>query len=523
MLPEFDQPMDREAIRNQLDRILRSESFADKDQLQKLLEVLFNHMDSPASLKPDRIIRELWPEEVKTKGSADVATEMNRLRRALKTYYETEGRTDPILVTLPNRTAPAPDGIKERRWIVAEPRRTEEVFPPLAAPPFGSIPPDTHIRPDLPVSKHSPVSRVRSQKGLIVAAATVAFGVVTFIAVRALTADSRPQSGRIDNSELVIMNAEGKELWRKTFPGGFWSKYYEDGIESHLFDQDGLQTHLWFGDLEGDGHTSVLFLYHPATDPKSHSTTLICYSDSGQEKWRWSPGRVLPELSSVPSVYITMGFGVLPSTPGQRRRIVVMSRHEYYYPTQIAIVDSNGNTLSEYWHSGHLFHFALATLAGREEIVASGISNGYHQATLLVLDPDHVSGASTEIMRPELQIHGMGVPHERFRLLFPRSDLNRDLYLYNEGLGAVLSPGRIQIDVKECWLTVPQGCTIVYGFDDNFNLLSADAEDTFLNAHKEYYSKNKVDHPFSSDEDAQFQKVSCLAGCNSKLVPVKTP
>jgi hypothetical protein len=66
---------------------------------------------------------------------------------------------------------------------------------------------------------------------------------------------------------------------------------------------------------------------------------------------------VLPELDSVPSVYIAMGFGVLPTANGQHRRIVVMSRHEYYYPTQIAVVDTKGMTLSEYWHSGHLFHF----------------------------------------------------------------------------------------------------------------------------------------------------------------------
>ena len=140
----------------------------------------------------------------------------------------------------------------------------------------------------------------------------IAFGLVAYFAVRALTADSRPQSGRIDNSDLVIMNAEGKELWRKSFPNGFWSKYYHDGIESHLYDQDGFETHLRFSELDGDGNTGVLFLYHPATNPKSHSTTLICYSDQGKETWRRTPGRVLPELDSVPSVYITMGFGVLP-------------------------------------------------------------------------------------------------------------------------------------------------------------------------------------------------------------------
>jgi hypothetical protein len=510
-------------IREQIKKILLSESFADKDQLKKLLEVLFSNIDSQSLLKPDRVIRELWPEEFKTKQSADVATEMNRLRKAVKTYYETEGVTDPIIISFPNRSAPALEGSREKRWIVAEPRSIAGNH--LSVPMHRSTPDPSNAQflPEIQVPRPSPAFRVKYRKGVIVITAIVILGAAAYIAARTLTIDGRPQSARIDNAELVIINAEGKELWRKSFPAGFWSEYYQNGLENHLYSQDGLESHLWFGDLDGDGHTEVLLLYHPAADPKSQSTTLICYSDSGKEKWRWTPGRDLPETDSVPSVYISMGFGVLPAANGNHRRIVVLSRHEYYYPTQIAEVDTNGKTISEYWHSGHLFHFKLASLAGREEIIASGISNGYHEATLVVLDPDHVSGASAETTRPEVQIHGMGQSQERIRLLFPRSDLNNDLYLYNEGLGPVFSPGRIQIDVKECWTTVPQGCTIVYGFDEHFNLLSASAEDTFLIAHKGYYSKNTVDHRFSADEEALFQKVRCLAGCKTEFVPVQIP
>ena len=314
--------MERNDIGEQINRILRSETFSDKDQLKKLLEVLFKNFDSQTALKPDRIIRELWPEEIKTKQSADVATEINRLRKALKTYYDSEGQTDPIRITLPNRSAFAPDGTKEKRWIAAEPLEDHK---------------DSALSSVLPRN---------SRRWLKISVAGVAICIVSGVVALVASADRKPQSGRIDNSELVIMNAEGKELWRKSFPAGFWNEYYRDGIATHLYSQDGLESHLWFGDLDGDGQTDVLLLYHPATDPKSHSTTLICYSGSGKEKWRWTPGRVLPETASVPSVYITMGFGVLPPTRNQHGRIVVMSRHEYYYPTQIAVVDTNGKTLS---------------------------------------------------------------------------------------------------------------------------------------------------------------------------------
>jgi hypothetical protein len=519
--------MDRDAIWEQISRILGSRCFEGKSQLTRLLTILFENMDSQAALKPDRVIKGLWPEEIRTKRSADVATEMNRLRRAVESYYNEDGKTDPITISFPRRSIPGPDGKKERRWIAAEPSSALDAHPTAPTPSLSSTPPDTSILPDIPVPRPSPNLRVKSRKGLIVLAAMAALGVVASVAASILTADYRPQSGHMENSALVIMNAEGKELWRKQFPDGFRSEYYDPGRAAqetnNVPEVSVNRTFIWIGDLDGDGHTSVLFLYQPATDPKLHSTTLICYSEKGKERWRWSPGRNLPELDSSPSIYITMGIGVLKAPPGQPRRIVVMSRHFIYCPTQIAIVSATGKTLSEYWHSGHLWQLILASVGDdrREEILAFGISNGYHQATLLMLDPDQVLGASDEAARPEIQIHGMGAAHERFRLLFPRSDLNQALYLYNTGMDVVADGKRIHFDVKECWLTVSRGCTIVYEFDQNFQLLSVGAEDTFLDAHREFYSRREDNHPFSPKEEAQFQKIRCLAGCKAGFVPVQ--
>ncbi len=127
--------MDRAASQDQIDRIVQSKAFAGKTQLVKLLQVLFDRMDSQATLKPDCVIRELWPTETRTKRSADVATEINRLRKALECYYDGEGVTDPIVICLPNRSALA-NGVKEKRWIAAEPRAAKlaEVHPPVAHP-----------------------------------------------------------------------------------------------------------------------------------------------------------------------------------------------------------------------------------------------------------------------------------------------------------------------------------------------------------------------------------------------------
>jgi hypothetical protein len=474
--------MDPTVIRDQIDRILHSQSFASKSQLRRLLEILQKNLDSQTTLKPEGVIRELWPDETRTKTSGDVATEMNRLRRTLDSYYKEEGNSDAILISLPNRAVPAPDGTLEKRWIVAKPRGGTEDHP--AGPP------------------------VSANWGLKLAAAIAAVGIVAYVSTRMLRGHDRPHSGRLDGELLTIMSAEGKELWRKSFPDGFWREYYDHW----------MPTGTWFGDLDGEGHTSVLFLYHPAVGPGSHSTTLICYSDRGQEKWRWTPGRALPELEGSPPTFLTVGLAVLKAADKKHSRIVVSSSHDPLYPHQIAVLDSNGKLLSEYWHSGHLDHLILADLDGngREEIVATGISNGYRQATLIVLDPDRVLGASTEAARPEIQLHGMGVAQERLRLLFPRSDLNKALYVYNMGQEATVEHGRIRFSVRECLQLA--GCVIWYEFDRNFRLLTAKADDGFRSAHAEFYRMGEDAHAFSAAEEARFRKVRCLAGCKSEFV-----
>ena len=485
--------MERSTVSEQIDKILRSQSFASKGQLRKLLELLSKNIDSQSVLSPDLVIKELWPDEIRTKRSTDVATEMNRLRHALQAYYAEEGRTDPIRIVLPNRSATAVDGTHEKRWIAAQ---SHEGLQDSAAV-------DGVQR--VPGNQRKGLKRIA-----LLATLSVALGVSAYLFVRVWMVHDPPKLARLDGSTLVIMNADGKELWRKVFPDGFSAdNYYEKGIG----------TRIWFGDLEGKGRTDVLFLYLPAVSPQSHSTTLICYSDRGQEKWRWTPGKQLPELEGTPPTFKTDALRVLKATDKRPPRIVVSSAHDPWWPNQIAILDAHGKVLSEYWHSGHLDHIVLADLDGngKEEIVATGISNGYHSATLIVLDPDRVFGASTEAARPELQIHGMEVAQEKLRLLFPRSDLNKALFPYNKAAEPTVDHGSIRLFVWE--RSYPLGWSIVYEIDKNLHLNAAFAAEDFRSAHVEFYRNGPDAHPFTSEEEAQFQRVRCLVGCKTEFIP----
>lgn len=483
------------AIGDQIDRILRSQTFAGKAQLRKLLGILSKNIDSQGALSPELVIRELWPDEIKTKRSADVATEMNRLRHALKTYYDSEGSNDPITISLPNRAAGV-SGTHDRPWIVAQPRTAAEDGAARDHPSGSQV--------DRP-----PADRGGRKKATAFAAlcAAVAVAIAAYISIRVLAVHNPPKFGRLDGSTLRIMDADGKELWSKSFPYAFSTDwYYPQGL-------------IWIGDLEGKGHTSVLFVYSPALS-QPHSTTLICYSDRGQEKWRWTPGRELPELAGSPATYRTHALGVLRATAKTPPRIVALSQHDPWWPSQIALLDANGKLISEYWHSGGINSMVLADLDGdgREEIIAAGVSEYDHQATLVVLDSDRVFGASTET-RPEFQIHGFGVAQERLRLLFVRSDLNRALFQFNIAIELTVEQSIVRFTVLEC--ITPPGCRVWYEFDKNFRLIAAFAGgDEFRSAHEKFYQTGKDAHTLSAEEQAAFQKVRCLVGCKSEFVPV---
>ena len=495
--------MDPGAVRDQIDKILNSQSFASKGQLRRLLEVLRTNMGSQTALTTGLVIQELWPAEIKTKQAKDVATEMNRLRRAVESYYNGEGESDCVIIYFPKR-ASGGNGHQEARWLDARPRGGTEADTPVQSP-FQTAAETAQPAP--------PVGRLVHKKAGLITWACLAVGIFAgaFIFMPGGT-QPQPQSARLDGTVLRIMDTDGKELWTKNFPQGFGPAWYYEKENG---------PRIWFKDLEGRGQISVLFAYSSGTSQRPRSSTLICYSDRGKEKWRWTPGRDLPELNGNPAVFMIMALEELKATPKRPPRIVV-ANVDPWWPGQIAILDVNGKTISEYWHSGGLPYLTLADLDGdgREEIVLTGVANGYdHQATLVVLDSDRVSGASTEV-RPEFQIHGMGLAREKLRLLFPRSDLNRAaLFTFNSAIEPAVSGGKLQVNVDEC--PGLKGCSIRYELDRNFRLITAYAGgDEFRNAHNRLYAVGKDAHTLDAEEQQAFLKVRCLVGCNSEFVPV---
>ena len=96
---------DQEAVREQLDRILKSGQFLQSRRRQRFLEYIVNETLAGRGerLKGYNVAREVFdrPETFDPNVDPVVRMEAARLRDRLREYYETDGQNDPIRIDLP--------------------------------------------------------------------------------------------------------------------------------------------------------------------------------------------------------------------------------------------------------------------------------------------------------------------------------------------------------------------------------------------------------------------------------------
>ena len=205
---------------------------------------------------------------------------------------------------------------------------------------------------------------------------------------RAGRAAGPPADFRTESSTLIVTDGQGREVWRHQFPVKFARTAYDDQI---------ITKRCTFADFDGDGGIETLFVY-VSLDFGSVGTPLICFGEDGRIKWQFDPGRAIRDTRQeyFPPFFISNVY-VVPM-PDSLPRILVSSNHYLHNPNQVAMLDVTGTLISEYWHSGHLLYVVHADLNGDgvEEILMAGVNNGYRQGTMVIFDPRHVSGASTQ-------------------------------------------------------------------------------------------------------------------------------
>ena len=324
----------------------------------------------------------------------------------------------------------------------------------------------------------------------VAAAALVAAGLAVFRFSR--PDGGEPASFRVQGDAFIVRDARGRELWRKPASDRLRWRAPERGLEM-----------AWIGDVCGDSKKEVLLVATGSTEPMP--VRLYCFTSSGAELWRFEPRRQVRTRDEVfGPPYTVRAFSVIPGEP---RRIAVVSHHYLYFPSQVAILDGEGKVLSEYWHSGHIGAVVLADLDGdgESELYLGGTSNARNAATLLVFDPDRVSGASAE--SPPYQLLGFGPGTETARIFFPRTCVNRIVWRRNAVTGLRWSPPSLLIEVHEGERVEE---TVVYRFNARLELEDVEPSEAFLEAHRRFWQAGRIDHPWNPEEERSLRHITVI-------------
>lgn len=345
----------------------------------------------------------------------------------------------------------------------------------------------------------APAGLTRRSYILPVASALLAAALPGYLGLRRTP---RPAAGQVRERSLLVLDERGRELW----------DYVSDRPLRSLspaFAHD--RDRLWFGDLDGDGQTEVLWARHPRDCPPG-SPSLLCFSERGRVKWEYVPSRtVATRRQQFAPPYDIRAIKVGDLGGGRGTAVALSISHHRYHPSAVVLLTPRGEPAGEYWHSGHLTALRIGDLDGdgKVEICAAGTSNSTGEATLLLLDPGALGGASSE-SDPDYQLVNLAPAAEKRRVLFPRSCVNRATHVRNSAWEITGMPGEITVEVRE-GLSIAFWASIYYHFGHGMELRNVEFSDSFRISHQSLEKRRLLDHAFSPGEAAPLRALREVA------------
>lgn len=330
-------------------------------------------------------------------------------------------------------------------------------------------------------------------RGVAVGSLLIAVG--AWAAWHLLRPARRPAGYRVLRDAVVILDEGGDELWRARFEGGLDQDAY-----------DAAPNQVIFVDTDADGRLETLFVLRPADD-KTLSHTLICFGPEGQERWRFTPGRPIESggevFENIYHVGVFRPFDLADGTKG----IVVTGIHHLYYPTQVVVLSAaDGTVRTEYWHSGQIgateLQLSVSDLDadGNSELYLVGVSNSRDRATLIVLDPEEMTGASSE-PAAYYQLQGFPEPVEIARVLFRRTAMNLIENRYNVAINIWVTDEFVTVGVLER-IHDPTGPAVIYHLRPDFTLDHFSFGSSFPSTHARLMQEGLITMTLEEQEGA---------------------
>ncbi len=307
-----------------------------------------------------------------------------------------------------------------------------------------------------------------------------------------------PADFRIQNSYLIILNEEGKELWR-----------YDTGLEdlvSQLEYRDRFQVkrrsldetgrinlpQIMMKDIDNDNHKEVLFCTR--TISQLGEGRFFCFNHKGKILWDFKSGRELKYGEKIYAQdYRIYGFEAIDLNDDGKLEIAVIAYQYPNFPTQLAILNPDGEIIGEYWNSGQLKDLVSIDLEedGRMDLIIAGMNNEYARPCLIVFDALSIGGSSPQ-MKSFYKCENLEPGTEKYYILFPRVDIT---------LLDALMESLSQIDVlKDKRLAVTAGlCRIIYELDFKLRLQDIRLSHGTQIIHKKAVAEGKLNSLLNED------------------------
>ena len=290
----------------------------------------------------------------------------------------------------------------------------------------------------------------------------------------------------LENGVVYAYDKKGRVSW--TFQSG---SYNRSGPGAY-------RNNTLHADLDGDGQDELLV----TLEPPNANHSIVCLNARGTVLWTRSLGRaVRTGRNTYEPPYQSRGIELLRGFPDGVLRILAIAHHHMLHPAQLLLLDTSGNTISEYWHSGHLTAFSLFDVNrdGHPELIAAGINQALKTAEFLVLNPFQMTGASTE-SDPNFQIQSMPLGVELARAAFTRSQMDHIYSAYNLPISITPKNASFLIDISEAGGTGRPGLSLAYDIDRRLRIAAVSPSDTFNLAQSRLVRERKIPRVLNSAE-----------------------